>query len=238
MPGVLCLERPNILGGRPPDWIEFVNCGSWPAAHLKLAKWLRRTFLTFIVSVVQSSLMRFMKFGVLEIGFCKFRPFCNPLRTRPQYRCVTMLLPSLLPVGDVLQGSSDNSNFLQLPCMTFCSLDMSQPSSSTPLLPRLGSALLRPNPSVLWKSGAVLAATGMLAGAFGAHGLQQRKGITAENIRAWATASHYAVFNGLALLLVSMHPRFANHRFAGPAIAAGGAIFSGSIMALVLARDR
>lgn len=33
----------------------------------------------------------------------------------------------------------------------------------------------------------------MLAGAFGAHGLQQRKGITAENIRAWATASHYAV---------------------------------------------
>jgi uncharacterized membrane protein YgdD (TMEM256/DUF423 family) len=45
------------------------------------------------------------------------------------------------------------------------------------------------------------------------------------------------VYNGLALLLVSMHPRFATHRFAGPAIALGGLAFSGSIMGLVLAGD-
>jgi uncharacterized membrane protein YgdD (TMEM256/DUF423 family) len=46
------------------------------------------------------------------------------------------------------------------------------------------------------------------------------------------------IYNGLGLMLISMHPRFAAHRFAGPAIAAGGAIFSGSIFALVMARDR
>ena len=39
-------------------------------------------------------------------------------------------------------------------------------------------------------------------------------------------------------MLISLHPRFAAHRFAGPAITAGGAVFSGSIFALVLARDK
>ena len=39
-------------------------------------------------------------------------------------------------------------------------------------------------------------------------------------------------------MLVSMHPRFAAHRFAGPAIAAGGFIFSSSIIALILAKDK
>lgn len=48
----------------------------------------------------------------------------------------------------------------------------------------------------------------------------------------------WQVYNGLALLLVSMHPRFSSHRFAGPAIIAGGLIFSGSIMALVLGQGR
>ena len=46
------------------------------------------------------------------------------------------------------------------------------------------------------------------------------------------------MYNGLALLLVSLHPRFSVHRFAGPAIAVGSMVFSGSIMALVLARDK
>ncbi|EMD42015.1 hypothetical protein CERSUDRAFT_110556 [Gelatoporia subvermispora B] len=113
---------------------------------------------------------------------------------------------------------------------------MAQPSSSTPLLPRVGRAF--PGPALLWRSGAVIAAVGIIAGAFGAHGLQRRKDITPDQIHAWETASHYAVFNGLALLLVSMHPRFSVHRFAGPAIAAGSVIFSGSIMALVMNRER
>ncbi|KZT75161.1 hypothetical protein DAEQUDRAFT_720378 [Daedalea quercina L-15889] len=95
-----------------------------------------------------------------------------------------------------------------------------------------------PNSRILWKTGALFTAVGMLAGAFGAHGLQKRAGITPENLRAWGSAAQYAVFNGLGLLLISMHPRFATHKFAGPAIAAGGFVFSSSIVALVLARDK
>ncbi|KAH7911941.1 hypothetical protein BJ138DRAFT_1135059 [Hygrophoropsis aurantiaca] len=112
---------------------------------------------------------------------------------------------------------------------------MSQSNSSSPLLPRRPAFI---NPSMLWRTGAIIAAVGVMAGAFGAHGLKRRSSITADNIHAWETASHYAVFNGLALLLLSMHPRFSTHKFAGPAIAGGGLVFSGSIMTLVLWRDR
>lgn len=35
-----------------------------------------------------------------------------------------------------------------------------------------------------------------------------------------------------------MHPRFSLHRFAGPAIAVGGLVFSSSIVALVLNREK
>ncbi|GJE85754.1 DUF423 domain-containing protein [Phanerochaete sordida] len=91
---------------------------------------------------------------------------------------------------------------------------------------------------MLWRAGAVLATLGMVAGAFGSHGLRKRAGVTPDSIHAWETASHYTIFNGLGLMLVSLHPRFATHRFAGPAMAVGSIIFSGSIFALVLARDR
>ncbi|KAG1881775.1 DUF423-domain-containing protein [Suillus tomentosus] len=108
---------------------------------------------------------------------------------------------------------------------------MTFPNSSTPLLPRNSTFV---TPSLLWKAGAILAATGMVAGAFGSHGLKRRPGITPDSLAAWQTAAHYAIFNGLALFMVSMHPRFSTHKFAGPAIAGGGFVFSGSIAALVL----
>lgn len=46
------------------------------------------------------------------------------------------------------------------------------------------------------------------------------------------------MYNGLAMMLLSLHPRFAKHRFAGPAIICGGVVFSGSIWCLVLAKER
>lgn len=49
---------------------------------------------------------------------------------------------------------------------------------------------------------------------------------------------YYQMFNGLALMALSLHPRFAVHRFAGPAIAMGGFLFSSSIVALVLNKER
>ncbi|KAF9240872.1 hypothetical protein BU15DRAFT_87447 [Melanogaster broomeanus] len=116
---------------------------------------------------------------------------------------------------------------------------MATPGSSSPLLPRTLPNGILPASSFLWRSGAILAAAGMLFGAFGAHALKQRPGITADKLHGWETASHYAVktVNGLGLMLVSMHPKFAAHRFAGPAILTGGAVFSGSIMALVLFKE-
>ncbi|KAJ7293682.1 hypothetical protein C8J57DRAFT_1491056 [Mycena rebaudengoi] len=69
-----------------------------------------------------------------------------------------------------------------------------------------------------------------------AHGLKAR-GVSPESIASFQTASHYTIFNGLTLLLLSLHPRFSVHRFAGPAIAAGTLLFSGSIAALVLNRE-
>ncbi|KAF8310973.1 DUF423-domain-containing protein [Clavulina sp. PMI_390] len=93
------------------------------------------------------------------------------------------------------------------------------------------------SPTNLWRVGAIFCTGGIAAGAFGAHGLKAR-GIPADKIQSWETASNYAIYNGLALLLISTQPRWASHRFAGPAIVLGGAIFSGSIFALVLNRDR
>ncbi|CEL52747.1 UPF0382 membrane protein [Rhizoctonia solani AG-1 IB] len=93
-------------------------------------------------------------------------------------------------------------------------------------------------PAFLWRIGAIYTFLGIATGAFGAHGLSKRPGILQAQIDSWKTASHYAIFNGVALLAVSLHPRFSTHRFAGPAIALGAALFSGSVYALVLDRDR
>lgn len=73
--------------------------------------------------------------------------------------------------------------------------------------------------------------------AFGAHGLKSR-GYSPDQINMWGSASSYAIYNGLALLIISSHPRFAHHKFAGVAIAIGGALFSSTIFALVLNRER
>ncbi|TIB63643.1 hypothetical protein E3P78_01722 [Wallemia ichthyophaga] len=94
------------------------------------------------------------------------------------------------------------------------------------------------NETVIWKSGALLAATGIGFGAFGAHGLRARAGIQPRQTESWMTGSHYAVFNGLALMATSLHPRASKSKFAAPAILTGSLLFSGSIYALVLNRDK
>ncbi|KAG8966081.1 hypothetical protein FRC03_012565 [Tulasnella sp. 419] len=91
------------------------------------------------------------------------------------------------------------------------------------------------NPTVLWRAGAILTATGVITGAFGAHALKRR--LTVDQLSTWSTASQYAIMNGVALLAISQHPRFSVHKFAGPAIAFGATLFSGTIFALVLNRD-
>ncbi|ELU37934.1 YhhN domain-containing protein [Rhizoctonia solani AG-1 IA] len=93
-------------------------------------------------------------------------------------------------------------------------------------------------PAFLWRTGAIYTFIGIATGAFGAHGLSKRPGILPAQIDSWKTAAHYAIVNGVALMAVSLHPKFSTHRVAGPSIALGAALFSGSIYALVLNRDR
>ncbi|KAI5480364.1 membrane protein [Pseudohyphozyma bogoriensis] len=86
----------------------------------------------------------------------------------------------------------------------------------------------------LFKAGAALAATGISAGAFGAHALGPRLG---EKVATWNTASTYAFVNGVALLALSQHP-VAGRKWAGSLITVGTCMFSGSIFALLLFRNK
>ncbi|KAH9037281.1 hypothetical protein EDB85DRAFT_1937482 [Lactarius pseudohatsudake] len=115
---------------------------------------------------------------------------------------------------------------------------MPEPSFLTPLLSSRPSSGPFPSPLLLWRTGASFVAAGMIAGAFGAHALKSKAGITPDQVSAFTTAAHYAIYNGLGLCMISLHPRFSTHRFAGPAIALGGFIFSTSIMALVFNKER
>ncbi|GJN89547.1 hypothetical protein Rhopal_002534-T1 [Rhodotorula paludigena] len=50
-------------------------------------------------------------------------------------------------------------------------------------------------------------------------------------------ASHYAIMNGIGLFAISQHPVYSK-RLAGPLIIAGTTLFSGSIFALLLYREK
>ncbi|KAG8904373.1 hypothetical protein FRC01_008754 [Tulasnella sp. 417] len=47
------------------------------------------------------------------------------------------------------------------------------------------------NPVVLWRTGALLVASGIITGAFGAHAIRKR--VAPEKLVAWNSASHYAL---------------------------------------------
>ncbi|WWC70931.1 uncharacterized protein I206_104883 [Kwoniella pini CBS 10737] len=99
------------------------------------------------------------------------------------------------------------------------------------------------NPSFIFRSGALLTATGISFGAFGSHGLRTIKPPLGENkISSWNTASSYLIYNGLALLTISFHPGLLGsskkYKLASGLIISGALIFSGSIFTLVLAREK
>lgn len=77
---------------------------------------------------------------------------------------------------------------------------------------------------------AVLGALGVAAGAFGAHGLEGR--VTPERLETWNTGAHYHLVHAVVLLILATRPAPRPLPFA--LIAAGVAIFSGSLYLLVL----
>jgi uncharacterized membrane protein YgdD (TMEM256/DUF423 family) len=82
--------------------------------------------------------------------------------------------------------------------------------------------------------GAVLAATGVAAGAFGAHGLEGR--VAPDLLEIWRTAAHYHLVHAVGLVMVA----FAVDRgvrgatVAGWLLVGGVAVFSGSLYLLTL----
>ncbi|RKP25104.1 hypothetical protein SYNPS1DRAFT_16140, partial [Syncephalis pseudoplumigaleata] len=78
-----------------------------------------------------------------------------------------------------------------------------------------------------------LGASGVGLGAFGAHALRSRVS-DEQQLRSWETASRYQLLHSLAILFAATR----GHTLAGTALVAGTVLFSGSIYALVLDRER
>jgi uncharacterized membrane protein YgdD (TMEM256/DUF423 family) len=93
--------------------------------------------------------------------------------------------------------------------------------------------------SVFWVLGSLFGLLGVAAGAFGAHGLQNR--VAPEHLAVFETAVRYQMYHALALLAVAW---LVTHGGARTAVAAGWLfcagilIFSGSLYILVLSGVR
>ncbi|MGQ0551894.1 MAG: DUF423 domain-containing protein [Planctomycetota bacterium] len=82
--------------------------------------------------------------------------------------------------------------------------------------------------------GALLAALGVLAGAFGAHGLKSQ--LTPDKLQIFDTGVRYHLIHALALVLVGLLARQGVQDLGTPAwlFASGVLLFSGSLYALAL----
>jgi uncharacterized membrane protein YgdD (TMEM256/DUF423 family) len=85
---------------------------------------------------------------------------------------------------------------------------------------------------------AVLGTTAVVAGAFGAHGLQSR--LSPDQLRAWNTAAEYQLIHSVVLLALGLFHAATGRSVGLPAVlfAVGILLFSGSIYALVLTPQR
>ncbi|MEM9387752.1 MAG: DUF423 domain-containing protein [Pseudomonadota bacterium] len=90
--------------------------------------------------------------------------------------------------------------------------------------------------TLLMRAGAAFGAVGVIAGAFGAHGLEGQ--VSAARLETFATAASYHLWHSLALLLTGVvacrQPRTGLLTWAGLCFAVGVVLFSGSLYALVL----
>ncbi|MEB3298507.1 MAG: DUF423 domain-containing protein [Candidatus Sericytochromatia bacterium] len=81
----------------------------------------------------------------------------------------------------------------------------------------------------------LLGATGVLAGAFGAHALKTL--VTPERLGTWATAAHYQQVHAVTLLVLAAWSHAVGRLVAPTAaicLTAGTVVFSGSLYTLVL----
>lgn len=78
----------------------------------------------------------------------------------------------------------------------------------------------------------VLGATGVAAGAFGAHALERL--VTAERLAVWETAAYYHLIHAVVVLVLALQPREAQWRLPIAGFALGIGLFSFSLYVLVL----
>ncbi|MEZ5331720.1 MAG: DUF423 domain-containing protein [Thermoanaerobaculia bacterium] len=86
--------------------------------------------------------------------------------------------------------------------------------------------------------GAFLCAAAVAAGAFGAHGLRAR--FDARQLELWETAARYLMYGGLGVLALTL-AELVRQRPVGLApalLAAGAAVFAGTVFALALGGPR
>lgn len=85
---------------------------------------------------------------------------------------------------------------------------------------------------------AVLGATGIALGAFGAHALRAR--LEARQLEVWGTAVDYHLLHAVALLALALYASATGRPVAAPAAlwTSGVALFSGSLYALALGAPR
>lgn len=92
------------------------------------------------------------------------------------------------------------------------------------------------SPALRWLAtlGAVLCATSVALGAFGAHGLADR--LDAQALGRWATASRYLVIAGLGAILPRLVPGVTGGlaTFASAALVFGGVVFATALYLLAL----
>lgn len=88
-------------------------------------------------------------------------------------------------------------------------------------------------------AGALACAAAVAAGAFGAHGLQER--LTPRSLELWETAARYLIYGGLGTVLAGLAALHAPGRaapWAAALLLAGAAVFSGTVFALALGGPR
>ncbi|RXK36168.1 hypothetical protein M231_06573 [Tremella mesenterica] len=69
----------------------------------------------------------------------------------------------------------------------------------------------------VWRSGALLTAIGISSSAFGSHGLKSIHPSLSDNqLSSWSTASNYLIYNGIGLLVLSLHPNFTSSTISIP----------------------
>lgn len=88
-------------------------------------------------------------------------------------------------------------------------------------------------------AGAVLCAISVLAGAFGAHGLEAR--LDERGLELWETAAKYLMYGGFGGILAGLaavaRPS-ASLGSAGLVLMAGGVVFAGTLFAMALGAPR